>query len=105
VSALSDGPFPGWEAFLPHLVHPVKVAVVEALLSIGEPLSAAQLAELFRGEGEGFGETNVRYHSRHLVEVGILEIVPSDPDGEESPKGKLFYFTPHDRMVDSGQPE
>src|SRR4051812_18800722 len=40
-----DYPFPGWEPFLPHLVHPLKVAIVEALLWIREPLSAVQLGK------------------------------------------------------------
>src|SRR4051812_33329334 len=41
--------FPGWEPFLPHLVHPLKVTIVEALLWIGEPLSAVQFGKVFRG--------------------------------------------------------
>jgi hypothetical protein len=88
----AGGPFPGWESFLPQFVHPVKVAVVEVLLYMGEPLSAAQLARLFSGEGDGFRESNVRYHLRHLAKVGVLDVVPSDPFSEGSHPEKLFYF-------------
>ena len=91
-AALSDSPFPGWEAFIPQFVHPAKVAMVEALLYIGEPLSATQFARLFRGAGEGFREPNVRYHLRYLVEAGVLETVPPGPFGDPSGKEKFVYF-------------
>lgn len=89
----SDSPFPGWEAFISHFVHPVKVAVVEALLWVGGPLSAAQLAKIFSGRGETFDEPNVRYHVRHLLEAGVLEVVQCDAFGEESRRAKFVYFT------------
>jgi len=89
----SDSPFPGWETFLPQLVHPVKVAVVEALLYIGEPLSATRLAKLFSAEGKGFRESDVRYHVRQLVRIGVLEVVPPDPLSEKGREEKLVYFT------------
>jgi hypothetical protein len=89
----SDSPFPGWERFVPQFVHPVKVAVVEALLYIGEPLSAPQFARLFIGEGESFRESNVRYHLSHLVKAGVLEVVPSDPFTDEGRPERRFYFT------------
>jgi hypothetical protein len=89
----SDGPFPGWERFVPQFVHPVKVAVIEALLHLGEPLSAPLFAKLFIGEGESFRESNVRYHLSHLVKAGVLEVVPSDPFTDEGRPERRFYFT------------
>jgi hypothetical protein len=86
-----DCPFPGWEPFLPHLVHPVKVAIVEALLWIGEPLSAVQFGRLLRGAGEGCRESNVRYHLKHLAEIGVLEPISTDP--ERGPREKFFDFS------------
>jgi hypothetical protein len=85
-----DCQFPGWEPFLPHLVHPLKVAIVEALLRIGEPLSAVQFGKVFRGAGEGFREGNVRYHLKRLAEVGVLEPVSAGPGGD--PRERFFYF-------------
>ena len=87
-----DYPFPGWEPFLPHLVHPLKVAIVEALLWIGEPLSAVQFGKVFRGVGDGFRESNVRYHLRHLSEVGVLERVCDDSCSQARSRERLFYF-------------
>jgi len=93
--APGDSPFPGWEAFIPQFVHPVKVAVVEALLWIEEPLSATQLAKLFSGKGERFPEPNVRYHVRHLVTVGVLEVLPLHPFSDGGSKEKFVYFAGH----------
>jgi hypothetical protein len=74
-------------------VHPLKVAIVEALLWIGEPLSAVQFGRVFRGVGDGFRESNVRYHVRHLVEVGVLEAIPIDIScGGGTSREKFFYF-------------
>jgi hypothetical protein len=89
----SDRPFPGWECFVPQFVHPVKVAVVEALLYLGEPLSAPQLTKLFSGADESFRESNVRYHLGHLVKARVLEVVPSDPFTDEGRLERRFYFT------------
>ena len=87
-----DHPFPGWEPFLPHLVHPLKVAIVEALLWIGEPLSAVQLGKVVRGVGEALRESTVRYHVGHLAEVGVLEVIPyPNYEGKRS-REKFFYF-------------
>jgi hypothetical protein len=85
-----DCPFPGWEPFLPHLVHPLKVAIVEALLYIGEPLSAVQFGKVLRGASEGFPESNVRYHLNHLAELGVLALTSASPEGGS--REKFFYF-------------
>lgn len=87
----NDCPFPGWEPFLPRLVHPLKVAIVEALLYIGEPLSAVQLGRVLRSAGEGYCEANVRYHVRHLAELGVLAPVSDVPSGG-GPREKFFDF-------------
>lgn len=83
--------FSGWEPFVPHLVHPMKVAIVEALICVRQPLSAVQFGRVFAGAGDGFRESNVRYHLDHLTEVGVLEVVPY-MDISGSPREKFFYF-------------
>jgi hypothetical protein len=91
-AAASDISFPGWEAFVPRLVHPAKVALVEILLWIGEPLSAPQLGKVTRGAGKGFNEVNIRYHVKELVKVGVLEAVPGFRDPAGGPTEKYFFF-------------
>jgi len=73
-------------------VHPLKVAIVEALLWIGEPLSAVQLGKVFRGVGDGFRESNVRYHVRHLAEVGVLEATATRASNEGRTSREKFFF-------------
>jgi hypothetical protein len=40
-----------WSSFVAATVHPVKVAIIEALLWIEEPISGAQFGRIFRGAG------------------------------------------------------
>lgn len=93
VSTSNESFFPGWGLYVPRLIHPLKVAAVEALHWIDQPLSAALVAKLFSGGGDGFGESNVRYHLNHLVQVGLLEVVPSIPASSGGPKEKFFFFS------------
>lgn len=84
--------FPGWEPFLPQFVHPLKVAIVEALLYIGEPLSVRQFRKVFGGAGTEFCESNVRYHLKHLAEIGVLEVVPARHSSGGGQRQRFFYF-------------
>lgn len=92
MSAADHCPFPGWEPFVPVFIHPVKVAIVEALLYIGEPLSAVELRKILGSAGDDFCESNVRYHLNHLAEVGVLEVASLPPRSGRGPKQRFFYF-------------
>jgi hypothetical protein len=96
-----DSPFPGWEVYVANFVHPLKVAIVEALCWLGAPLSAVQLTKLCSGGGEPFREPNVRYHLHQLVKVGVLEIVSSSFD-QEGEIDTFFYFADRDSQADQG---
>lgn len=82
---------------MPQLVHPLKVAIVEAFLCIREPLSAVQLGKVLGNTSDGFREPNVRYHLNHLSEVGVLEMTGSMPSHGGATREKFFYFTDHKR--------
>jgi DNA-binding transcriptional ArsR family regulator len=60
-----------WNPFAPRLVHPTKVAIIEALLYMNQPLSATELRELF---GERHVST-VSYHLGSLVSVKAIVAV------------------------------
>jgi Helix-turn-helix domain len=77
-----------WEAFVPRLIHPVKVAIIEALLWIGTPMSAKELAAVL---GPRSSTGLVSYHLRHLGREGLLEEV-----GQRPARGAVqrFYFFP-----------
>ena len=64
-----DTPIPGWSTALFSLIHPLKVATVEAFCLIGEPMSGLLVYEVL-GRPASFG--TVSYHVRRLAEVGVL---------------------------------
>jgi hypothetical protein len=65
-----------WEVLVPAFVHPTKIAILEAMLWIGEPLSATDLTGLF-GEQDGIYVGTLSYHLVTLRRVGILKHVHS----------------------------
>ena len=77
-----------WDALVPHFVHPLKVAIIEATLWIERPLSASELAKVFLEE---FDLSLVSYHLNKLAAAGVVEQV-----GERQVRGALqrFYYFP-----------
>jgi hypothetical protein len=62
-----------WEALAALVIHPAKVAILEALLWIELPLSAKQLADSF--DYEEYYPGIVSHHVNHLARLGVLEVV------------------------------
>jgi hypothetical protein len=94
-----DEPF-DWAMLVPHVVHPLQVAIVEALWWIGRPLAASELKEVFEHE---FGLSLISYHVLRLREAGALEEV-----GREQVRGALkhlYFFTADDRQESAGAAE
>jgi hypothetical protein len=67
----SDSPF-NWDALILLSVHPMKVAIIEALQWIEVPLSPKELDRIF---DEEYGVSLVSYHTRTLADVGVVERV------------------------------
>jgi hypothetical protein len=65
-----------WDTLVPYLVHPVKVAIIEAMEWVEVPLSPRDLDRLF---DEQFGVSLVSYHMRTLTDVGVVEKVRQRP--------------------------
>lgn len=74
-----------WAGLVALTVHPLKVAIVEALLWLGEPLSAAELTEM--GEGD-YNIDNVIYHAGKLTTLGVLEFTETQRDREA--RGRFY---------------
>jgi Helix-turn-helix domain len=61
-----------WTSLVAATIHPVKVAIVEALLWVHEPLSATELTELF-----GHPDYNldvVLYHLKGLIRLEVISV-------------------------------
>jgi hypothetical protein len=63
-----------WFRLISNVVHPAKIAVIEAFLWIGEPLSKAELTRLF-DDRDQFYISLVSYHVEGLDRCGILEVI------------------------------
>ena len=61
-----------WDALILLSVHPMKVAIIEALQWIEVPLSPKELDRIF---DEEYGVSLVSYHTRTLADVGVVERV------------------------------
>ncbi len=62
-----------WDALVPHVVHPLKVSIVEVLHWVGQPLSASDLTKVI--DDERFGLSHVSYHLVKLAEAGAIRVV------------------------------
>jgi hypothetical protein len=79
----SNGNF-NWGTLVPYLIHPVKVAIIEAMEWIEVPISPRELDRVF---DEQFGLSLVSYHMRTLADVGVVEKVR-----QRSVRGALQTF-------------
>lgn len=77
-----------WECLVPHLVHPVKLAIIEALLAVGEPLSPQEITAML--QDAGLYLSMIWYHLRRLEEAGIVEAVNDRGTG----RSEQFFFFP-----------
>lgn len=77
-----------WDELVPLLVHPLRVAIIEALRHIGEPLTTAGLQEVI---GEGCALSVISYHLTALAKVGAVVMVEQRQVG---PATQRFYALP-----------
>jgi DNA-binding transcriptional ArsR family regulator len=76
-----------WDALVPLLVHPSKVAIIEALLSLERPMSGSQLKKLF---GSDCGLKSIPHHVLALRDAGVLEVVDERP--VRGAREYFYYF-------------
>ncbi len=92
-ATLSEGnePLPfDWGALVPFVIHPMRVAIIEALCWIGEPLSAIDFRRLFADER--YSTSYISYHLTELGKAGVLVQV-----GARRVRGltkKPYFFPP-----------
>jgi hypothetical protein len=76
-----------WAALAPHIDHPARESIVEAIRWIG-PLSAPDLKAVL--EQPEFHLSYVAYHLRALAREGVLSEVGGRPAGDSIET--LYYF-------------
>lgn len=69
-----DEPSFDWAMLIPNLVHPTRVAVVEAMSWIGRPLSSTDFTHIFDNE---LTVSYLAYHVRELRKIEVVEKVSS----------------------------
>jgi DNA-binding transcriptional ArsR family regulator len=84
VVAYGDASRFNWDSLVPYLIHPVKVAIIEAMEWIEVPVSPRELDRVF---DEKYGLSLVSYHMRTLADVGVVEKVR-----QQSVRGALQTF-------------
>jgi hypothetical protein len=77
-----------WTSLVPRLVHPAKLAIIEALIEAGRPLSAEDLKPLVPAV-DGNVEL-LRYHAKSMVEAGVLEVASTQVGA--AAEVPCFYF-------------
>jgi hypothetical protein len=60
-----------WAALVARSVHPLKVAIIECLLWVEEPLSAIEMTQMFDGD---YPLDLVKYHVGRLAKQGAVEV-------------------------------
>jgi len=79
-----------WSALVPQVVHPLKVAIVEALLWIDQPLSASDLTKLF--DNSRYGVARLSYHLVKLADIRAVEVVVTRE--ARGATEKFYFLTP-----------
>jgi DNA-binding transcriptional ArsR family regulator len=67
-----DGLAFDWGTLVPVLLHPAKVAIIEALRWVGQPLSASDICALI--DDEEYYLSSLSYHAVKLAEAGAIEV-------------------------------
>ena len=78
VSDAEEGRFP-WEPLLFRAIHPIKVALIEAMLWIELPLSASDVARMFDEEAYDYDVSLISHHAKVLADQGVLALVDTQP--------------------------
>lgn len=78
-----------WDSLAPRLLHRLKLAALEALLWVGEPMSATGLAAML--DDPDYYAGLLSYHLGEMAKAGVVTVV-----GTRSVRGaeELFYYFP-----------
>jgi DNA-binding XRE family transcriptional regulator len=76
-----------WQVLAPRLLHPSKLAFIQALLGHGRPLTLNELAKAAE-----IGEEHARYQCKSMQRAGVLEIVSTSPRADGKGDEPSYFF-------------
>jgi len=77
-----------WEELVPLLIHPLRVATIEALRHVGEPLSTTDFREVLDDQ---YSLSVISYHLLTLAKVGAVVVARQRQVGASTER---FYALP-----------
>ena len=89
-----------WEALVPRLIDPSKLAIIQTLLREGRALTPAELAAAVDVKVE-----LARYQCKSMTNAGVLEIVEPEPDIEGDGDEVSYFFPKPPQASSSPSPE
>jgi hypothetical protein len=90
MTVLGGEPPIDWDDFAPHIAHPTRESIVEAIRRIYEPLSAPDLKRVI--DDPKFELPYIRYHVATLAEAGMLVEFGERPAGPSVEKLYLLKW-------------
>lgn len=81
-----------WAALIPHLIHPTKVIIIEALLWLERPMSATELEKV---AGADPPLSDFSHHLNQIAKMSVLEVVEKRKigKGRGGKRATFFYFS------------
>lgn len=86
---MGDEPYPfDWSRLVPCVVHPVKVTIIEAVATIGRPLSPSELHEVLDHQ---FSLSLISHHVKSLAKFQALTTVGPREKVRGATKTRYFF--------------
>lgn len=79
-----------WEGLVALSVHPLKVAIIEALRWVQQPLSPSEMTVML-ADG-GYSLDLVQYHAGSLAKIGVIEVTHARR--ARGARESYYYFRP-----------
>lgn len=77
-----------WDVLVPHVLHPLKVEIIEAMCWIGRSLSATELTSVLDKPNK---ISQLSYHLKALARLGVIEMTGWEP--VRGTKENFYFLT------------
>jgi DNA-binding transcriptional ArsR family regulator len=68
-----------WSLLVPRTIHELRVAIIEAMEWIGQPLAPSELLHIIdEADNEKFSLSHLSYHMTKLEKMGALKVVKKE---------------------------